>query len=806
MNLAVKTADTAISYHPPKILVVDDELRMCDSLEVLLSGEGYEVHTGNSGKEAIEHLSKNGFDLVLLDIVMPEMDGHEVVRYVNSQDLDSLVIFMTGHASVDSAIEALRGGAYDYLRKPFEPEELLRTVRSALDEQRLKSERKQVEEGLKESTRRVQVAYDQCVVYAKQLTEEIKERKRAEEALRKAGDELERRVEERTAELVRATEQLKLELTQRKQAEKKVRESEERLQSIVDKTTAVIYLKDLHGRYILVNRQFEKLLDMSREDIIGKTGYDLLPKEVADKARANDQKAVEAGTAVEFEEVAELQDGLHTYISIKVPLLDSAGRAYGVCGISTDITERKKAEEVLQQRTRDLGERVKELNCLCGVSQLSRAEDISLEATLQAMVDGIPSAWQYPEITCVRVVLEGQEFTTENFRQTIHKQASKIIIGHEHAGTLEVFYLEEKPECDEGPFLKEERSLLEAIADQLARLIERKRAEEEIRSLAKFPSENPNPVLRIAKSGTILYANEAGLSLLNAWGCNTGQPLPDEWRQFVLDVLSSGSSKNTEVEFGDRVFSLTFAPVVDGGHLNLYGFEITRRKRAEEQIRRLSHELLVAQESEWQRISRELHDVVGQELSALKIGIDTFFDNQPEATPETRQRLSEFSKILKWTIASVRDLSRTFRSTGLDKRGLVSTVRLYCEEFSRRKGLKVDFFATGIDESKLDFDMKINLYRIIQEALSNVKKHGDANHVTIRLLESFSNIILCIEDDGTGFDVQDRLISAANEGRMGLRVMEERVALLDGMMKMESCPNQGTKILVEVPYKGKRIG
>jgi len=162
--------------------------------------------------------------------------------------------------------------------------------------------------------------------------------------------------------------------------------------------------------------------------------------------------------------------------------------------------------------------------------------------------------------------------------------------------------------------------------------------------------------------------------------------------------------------------------------------------------------------------------------------------------------------MLKGTIASVRDLSRTLRSTGLDKRGLVSTVRLYCKEFSRRKRLKVDFFATGIDEATLDFNMKINLYRIIQEGLTNAKKHADANHVTIRLVESFPNIILCIEDDGTGFDLQDRLISAANERCMGLRIIEERAVLLQGKIKIETYPKQGTKIVVEVPYQDKKIG
>ena len=97
--------------YAPKILIVDDEPRMCDSLKILLGSQGYETQTGYSGKEAIECLARDNFDLVLLDIVMPDMTGHQIMDYINSQNPETLVIVMTGHASVDSAIESLRRGA-----------------------------------------------------------------------------------------------------------------------------------------------------------------------------------------------------------------------------------------------------------------------------------------------------------------------------------------------------------------------------------------------------------------------------------------------------------------------------------------------------------------------------------------------------------------------------------------------------------------------------------------------------------------------------------------------------------------------
>jgi PAS domain S-box-containing protein len=143
-------------------------------------------------------------------------------------------------------------------------------------------------------------------------------------------------------------------ITARKLAEDRLRESEHRLQSILDNTSAVIYMKDREGRYLLINRQYEALFHLTREQIRGRTDYEVFPQDVADAFRVNDLKALENETPLEFEELAPQDDGVHTYLSIKFRLTDAAGTPYAVCGISSDITERKRAEEELKRTATEL--------------------------------------------------------------------------------------------------------------------------------------------------------------------------------------------------------------------------------------------------------------------------------------------------------------------------------------------------------------------------------------------------------------------------------------------------------------------
>ena len=138
-------------------------------------------------------------------------------------------------------------------------------------------------------------------------------------------------------------------ITKRKDAEQALRDSENRLQAILDNSPAVIYVKNTHGRYVLVNRVFETLFHVDRASLRDRTDYDIFPREIASVFRANDQEVLKGKVPVQLEEVAPHDDGLHTYISTKFPLRDTNGVIYGLCGISTDITERKRGEFELER-------------------------------------------------------------------------------------------------------------------------------------------------------------------------------------------------------------------------------------------------------------------------------------------------------------------------------------------------------------------------------------------------------------------------------------------------------------------------
>ena len=165
---------------------------------------------------------------------------------------------------------------------------------------------------------------DGCVETVIITSQNISERKRAEAALQESN--------QRIANIEAA-----------------LRERQDQLQAILDNSPAVIYLMDVENRYLLINRNYENLIGLTKEQILGKSIYEIWSHEIADSFAANNQKVLEGGTPIKVEEVAPQEDGVHTYISIKFPLQDANGVPYAVCGISTDITEYKRAEEELKK-------------------------------------------------------------------------------------------------------------------------------------------------------------------------------------------------------------------------------------------------------------------------------------------------------------------------------------------------------------------------------------------------------------------------------------------------------------------------
>ncbi len=165
-------------------------------------------------------------------------------------------------------------------------------------------------------------------------------------------------VKTREADFREASDAPPAQVDERQRAEEALRASEQRLQDILDNTTAVVFVKDLELRYILVNREYERRHQVQREEIRGKTDFDIHPHDVAETVRANDQDVIEAGSPIQFEESVPMAEGDRQYVVVKFLLRDRSAKPYAVCGIATDITELKRAEEFQARRARQAALRV----------------------------------------------------------------------------------------------------------------------------------------------------------------------------------------------------------------------------------------------------------------------------------------------------------------------------------------------------------------------------------------------------------------------------------------------------------------
>ncbi len=230
--------------------------------------------------------------------------------------------------------------------------------------------------------------------------------------------------------------------------------------------------------------------------------------------------------------------------------------------------------------------------------------------------------------------------------------------------------------------------------------------------------------------------------------------------------------------------------------------EIAQRQRAEEAHQQVLRRLKDAEETERGRISRELHDRLGQDLTALKLGLQ-LVKKQGPFTPSVQASISQLEKLADSLMQDIHRLAWELRPAALDDFGLEMALRRYASEWSEQNGVAADFHCHGMETHRLPTELETTLYRITQEALTNVLRHAKAQRVSVLLERRPDHIRLIVEDDGRGFDAQAALKAPGAHGRLGLLGMHERVILANGTIEIESTPGAGTTVFVRIPLESK---
>ncbi|MET0625756.1 MAG: PAS domain S-box protein, partial [Pyrinomonadaceae bacterium] len=231
--------------------------------------------------------------------------------------------------------------------------------------------------------------------------------------------------------------------------------------------------------------------------------------------------------------------------------------------------------------------------------------------------------------------------------------------------------------------------------------------------------------------------------------------------------------------------------------------EVKERRATEERARSLVGQLVTAQEDERRRISRDLHDQLGQQLTALRLGLEALRERSGDRE-ELCRAVEEIQRRAARLDEEVDFLAWEMRPTALDDLGLAASLANFVAEWSKHYHVPAEFHAAGLGDARLPPQVETCLYRIAQEALNNVYKHAQAARVSVILERRGDEAVLVCEDDGVGFDPADAERWEGDRG-LGLVGMRERAALLGGSVEFESEPGKGTAIFARVPAEGRQM-
>ncbi len=357
----------------------------------------------------------------------------------------------------------------------------------------------------------------------------------------------------------------------------------------------------------------------------------------------------------------------------------------------------------------------------------------------------------------------------------------------------------------------------ELIDDLHEALEKRKKAEAEVSAandrFTQLLDAMEDSVYVVTDDYRIVYANKKTVDRLGgdftrqqcySYFRHRDTPCPECQREtFDVDhpVFWEYYSENEDLWYSGSELAIDM-PGVKGPTKLVVARDITFQKKAEEKIRALSHRLFKIQEEERHFLSRELHDDVGQQLSAIQIGLSLLVDDLA-LEAELKDRAVHLSESLKHSILSVRQLAVGLRPSTLQSLGLLKTVQSLVDRVANAAGLKIGFFPAGMDERKFDDVLSINIYRIIQESLNNIIKHSGASKASVALECDGKNLHVRIEDNGAGFDPEN--VRYREKSKLGLLGIKERIELLEGHFSIQSESGKGTEIVLYVPLLKSEI-
>ena len=343
-----------------------------------------------------------------------------------------------------------------------------------------------------------------------------------------------------------------------------------------------------------------------------------------------------------------------------------------------------------------------------------------------------------------------------------------------------------------------------------------KKAEKEIKSLAKFPSENPNPVLRVKNNGSILYTNNAGTILLDYWGTQTNQSVPEDWHKHVLAVLRSGKSKDCEIKYNGNIFSITLTPVVEEGYVNFYGHDITKRKKMEEML--LQSEKLKSLGTITAGISHEFNNILAIISGNVQLLQSSYKDHEElsdalrtirrmtDDGAEISRRMLQFTKTAKDTAGFV-----PFDINKLINEAIDFTMPRW-KNMAQAKGINYHMATEGMKRVPSILCNPTELREVFVNIINNaLDAMPDDGRITFHTWNGEDTVFINISDTGEGMpeEVKKNIFDpffttkiAVGAG-LGMSTAYGIVTAHGGNIEVESEVGKGTTFTLQFPIAAK---